>query len=347
MLRSFTSGLSHGSATDPPSLPEIPLLLKAMEEAETENPWFTRDSVLHALTYWGEMLDQPILETWLDRYHPKISADHASKRVGVIMAGNIPMVGFHDMLSVLLTGNHLVARLSSQDSKLIPAIVNLLLQLEPKWKDQIELTTKEIEKPEAIIATGSNNTSRYFNYYFSRYPHIIRKNRTGVALFDGAETAEDLQGIAADIFTYFGLGCRNVSKLYIPEGYDLKPLHEALLRYQELFHHPKYRNNLDYYKSIYLVNRIRFLDGVFYLLVEAESLNTPVGVLNYEYYTDLQAVESDINKQMNNIQCVVAREGLFQPNHDTGVVLPGKSQNPALSDYADDVDTIEFLLEKI
>jgi hypothetical protein len=322
-------------------------LLKVVEEAERQNAWFTRDNIHKALSYWGNVLNKATLEHWLERYYPALSNKTVSKRVGVIMAGNIPMVGFHDMLSVLLSGHHLTARLSSQDSVLIPAIAGILETISPGWAGRIKLTSGEIENPEAIIATGSNNTARYFNYYFAKFPHIIRKNRTAVAVLDGAETSDDLKGLATDIFSYFGLGCRNVSKLYLPEGYDIKPLHEALLQYQELFHHPKYRNNLDYYKSIYLVNRTRFLDGVFYLFIEAEPLTTPVAVLHYASYRNLDKVSSALSNQKEEIQCIVARKSLMEENHPCSVVEPGDTQQPSLSDYADGVDTMAFLLEII
>ncbi|NQV02567.1 MAG: acyl-CoA reductase [Bacteroidia bacterium] len=342
MLRSFT-GLPKDVTDAWQVRHEIPGHIQvAMEKTERENPWFTRINILRALRYWGAVLDKPILEKWLKSYHPKINDERNPRRVGVIMAGNIPMVGFHDLLCVLLSGNHLLARLSSQDTWLIPAIVQYLVELEPAWSNQIEFTTEGIEKPEAIIATGSNNTSRYFSYYFGKYPHIIRKNRSGVAILDGNETAAELEGIASDIFSYFGLGCRSVSKLYLPEGYDLKPLHEAFLQYKDLFHHSKYRNNLDYYKSICLVNRTRFLDGVFYLLIEDEPLATPVSVLHYEYYRDFSLIQTRLDRDQEQIQCIVARKDLLP-----GVVEPGETQQPALSDYADGVDTLIFLLEKI
>ncbi|MFH1296034.1 MAG: acyl-CoA reductase [Bacteroidota bacterium] len=342
MLRSFT-GCVPGEIADWQGPHDIrTILLSAMEEAEKENSWFTRDQIFQTLKYWGGVLDQPALKRWVEDYYPKISKERTPRRVGVIMAGNIPMVGFHDLLCVLLSGNQLIARLSSQDARLIPAMVQCLVILEPAWSDRIELVTVEIEKPEAVIATGSNNTSRYFSYYFGKYPHIIRKNRTGVAILDGNETAAELGGIASDIFTYFGLGCRSVSKLYLPEGYDLQPFHEALSRYQDFFHHSKYRNNLDYYKSIYLVNRTPFIDGGFYLLLEQEPLTTPVSVLHYEYYRDLSRIQAKLDQQQKQIQCVVAHADLL-----TGVIEPGKTQEPMLSDYADGIDTIAFLLEKI
>ena len=342
VLRSFTEMPFEKNSAQIGAYGIPPGFLAAMEEAETENPWFTRNHILQALRYWGEVLNKPNLERWLERYHPGLEKERTPKRVGVIMAGNIPVVGFHDLLCVLISGNHLIAKLSSQDVRLLPVLVKCLEAIEPGWHDRIELTTGEIENPEAIIATGSNNSSRYFRYYFGRYPHIIRKNRTGVAILDGNETAADLKGISGDIFSYFGLGCRNVSKLYLPEGYELKQFHEALLQHKDIFHHLKYRNNLDYYKSIYLVNRTRFLDGVFYLLIENELLTTPVSVIHYEYYQDLSQVQIKLDQQREQIQCTVAREELLP-----GAVKPGETQLPALSDYADGADTLAFLLEKI
>lgn len=347
IICSFTEGHTRFTVPDQPESDVTAYLNKAMEEAEQENAWFTGDQLLRALTYWGKILDKQILEDWLERYEPKISGTRRPKRVGVVMAGNIPMVGFHDLLSVLITGNHLIARLSSQDSKLIPAVIQLLVKVEPAWAEQIELTTGEIKKPDAIIATGSNNTSRYFSYYFGKVPHIIRKNRSGVAVLDGTETIEELEGIASDIFSFFGLGCRNVSKLYLPEGYEPKPLYESFLKYQNLFHHPKYRNNLDYYKSLYLVNRTRFLDGIFYLLIEAEQITTPVSVLHFEYYSDLSLVDAALARQEDQIQCIVSGNPHLKKKFSKKVIDPGETQNPSLSDYADGVDTIGFLLEKI
>jgi len=342
VLRSFTE-LQDTKGLNPTEKNNIPSgFLEAMEEAETENPWFTRDNILQAFHYWGRMLDRPKLERWLENYRTELLEERKPMRVGVIMAGNIPLVGFHDLLCVLFSGNHLIAKLSSQDARLIPILVKSLEDIDSDWHDRIKLTTGEIEKPEAVIATGSNNASRYFSYYFGKYPNIIRKNRTGVAILDGNETPGDLQGIAADIFSYFGLGCRNISKLYLPEGYDLKLFHEALLHYKEIFHHPKYRNNLDYYKSIYLVNKSPFLDGVFYLLREEEVLSSPVSVIHYEHYDNLSLLQSKLNEQREQIQCVVTRKELLP-----GAVLPGETQQPALYDYADDVDTMAFLIEKI
>jgi len=326
------------------SFEEVPAdYMDAMKVAEKENPWFTFENIKQAFLYWGLVLDCETIGRWLKPYHSNIQKITWSRRVGVIMAGNIPLVGFHDLLCVLLSGHNLLAKLSSQDASLIPVIVRSLTEIEPAWENRIKLTSGEVKRPDAIIATGSNNTSRYFSYYFGKYPHVIRKNRTGVAILDGSETIADLNGIACDIFSYFGLGCRNVSKLYLPENYNLKHLHNAFLQYKDLFHHSKYRNNLDYYKSIFLVNRTPFLDGVFYLLREDEALSTPVSVIHYEYYKDLVQLKRKLDQQQDQIQCVVARKGLLSGS----VTEPGKTQLPALNDYADGIDTMRFLTEKI
>ncbi len=315
---------------------------KAIREAEIENPWFTSDQIIQSFRYWGENLTEERLNDWLEPYREQILANRNEKRVGVIMAGNIPIVGFHDLLSVLMSGHKVVARLSSQDSILIGALIDCLTLMEPAWKDQILLATGEIRNVEAIIATGSNNSSRYFEHYFGKYPNIIRENRSGVAILTGEESEEELDGIANDLFAYFGLGCRSVSKLYVPQEYDFTPLHKALMNYQEFFHHSKYRNNLDYYKSLYMANRTPFLDGGFYLLVEQEQLATPVSIIHYQYYSDISLVIQSLTEHSDQIQCAVS--------HHSGIkdaISPGNAQNPALNDYADGADTLQFLLEKI
>jgi len=315
---------------------------KAVNEAEIENPWFTCDHILYSLRYWGDNLTEERLAGWLEPCRERILTCGNGKRVGVIMAGNIPMVGLHDLITVLMSGHTLVARLSSQDSILIPALMHCLILLEPAWKEKMHLATGEIGNIDAVIATGSDNTSRYFERYFGKYPNIIRKNRSGVAILTGEESREELEGLTKDLFIYFGLGCRSVSKLFIPRDYDFTPLHRALFVYQEFFNHPKYRNNLDYYKSLYIVNRTPFLDGGFYLLIEHEQVAAPVSVIHYEYYPDISHVIRSLAQHHDQIQCVISLDPGIE-----GAISPGNAQNPALSDYADGVDTLRFLLEKI
>ncbi|MFH1161370.1 MAG: acyl-CoA reductase [bacterium] len=294
-----------------------------------------------ALKAWGELLDEAKINLWIDPYRNAIEELVQIKKVGIVMAGNIPLVGFHDLLCVLVSGHFAKAKCSSEDEKLIPAIAGCLSLINPSFSEQIELMEGKIEQVDAIIATGTNNTSRYFEHYFGKYPNIIRKNRTGVAILTGKESETDLNGLACDVFSYFGLGCRNVSRLFLPKGYELNRLHQAFSIYQYFGNHDKYRNNLDYFKSISLVNRTPFIDGGFYLMKENPQLESPVSVVNYTYYLSLDEVMHEINVNKERIQCVICHDDLFPE-----AVQPGKSQYPELWDYADGVDTMKFLCEK-
>lgn len=319
-----------------------PLLSEAVRSAEAENPWFTAEHLRHALLAWGDLLEERRLTEWLTPYRKRLEEPHTPKTVGVVMAGNIPMVGFHDMLCVLLSGNRLLARLSSQDRQLLPAIATILKETCPGWDERIFFESGRMSGFDAVIATGSNNTSRYFEYYFGKYPHIIRKSRTSVALLTGSETVEELRGLASDIFLYFGLGCRNVSKLFLPSGYDLSRLMQPFGRYSEFFHHHKYRNNYDYHRSVFMVNQVPCYDGGFFLMREETSPASPVSVIHYEYYEDTQSVERRLIAEQDTLQCVVSAAGTGPAR-----VRPGMAQFPALADYADGIDTMAFLAEKI
>lgn len=301
------------------------------------NAWFTTANVEKAITSIGRMLDKESLVNWLNRY-PAVTSG-GGKKVGLILAGNIPMVGFHDVLCVLISGNHALIKASSQDARLIKEVLRRLVIIEPGYEKQYTFVER-LENFDAVIATGSNNTSRYFEYYFSKVPNIIRKNRHSVAVLTGSETTEQLYELGHDIFDYFGLGCRNVSKLFVPEGYDFRTFFEPIEPYQEVFNHHKYNNNYDYNKSIYLVNRDKHLDNGFLLVKEDKGIFSPLAVLFYEEYTGLDAVQSLLNAQSENIQCIVAGAELKVKNQ---VVNFGQSQQPALWDYADGVDTMDFL----
>jgi hypothetical protein len=259
--------------------------------------------------------------------------------VGLILAGNIPMVGFHDVLCVLITGNVALIKASSQDARLIKYVLEMLIEIESSFKDQYYFVER-LENFEAIIATGSNNTSRYFEYYFGKVPHIIRKNRNSVALLTGNETKEQLSELGHDIFDYYGLGCRNVSKLMVPKGYNFNFFFESIETYQPIINHHKYNNNYDYNKSIYLVNSDKHFDNGFLLLKEDERLASPLAVLFYEYYDNLDSAQKLLEEQSDKIQCIVSTAPLQVQNQ---VVDFGKSQQPDLWDYADNIDTIEFL----
>ena len=301
------------------------------------NAWFTPESVRQAVTAIGQMLNKRDLLTWLSKYD--LDKNTASKKVGLILAGNIPLVGFHDVLCVLITGNHALIKSSTQDARLIKYVLNMLTDIEPAFKDQYTFIER-LEGFDAIIATGSNNTSRYFEYYFSKVPNIIRKNRNSVAVLTGDETTDQLHNLGHDIFDYYGLGCRNVSKVLVPKDYNFVPFFEAIESYQPIINHHKYNNNYDYNKSIYLVNRDKHLDNGFLLVKEDERMVSPLAVLFYEEYDDINAVQALLSRENENIQCIVSTAPL---NVNNQVVDFGKSQQPALWDYADGIDTMDFL----
>jgi hypothetical protein len=313
-------------------------LLTIIHDEKQYNAWFTPESVLKAVTAIGKMLNPDDLAEWLNRYD--IGENSAIKRVGLILAGNIPMVGFHDVLCVLVSGNHALIKSSSQDARLIKHVLEMLAAIEPAFKDRFSFVER-LEGFDAVIATGSNNTSRYFEYYFSKVPYIIRKNRNGIALLTGNETAEQLFELGHDIFDYYGLGCRNVSTLLVPKGYNFNFFFESIEPYQPIINHHKYNNNYDYNKSIYLVNGDKHFDNGFLLLKEDERLASPLAVLYYSYYDDITSVQKLLDAESDKIQCIVSTAPLQVQNQ---VVDFGKSQQPALWDYADGVDTMAFLM---
>jgi len=309
------------------------ILGNAFYSAENTNAWFTAENIKKSILSFAEMLNEADLTVWFK----SIRFSNSPKKVGLILAGNIPLVGLHDVLSVLATGNIALIKLSSADDKLIKAVIAALIEIEPAFDTHIQYVER-LKDFEAVIATGSNNSSRYFDYYFSKVPNIIRKNRNSVAVLDGSESFKDIQNLGNDIFDYFGLGCRNVAKLYFPKGYDIANFYEGIESFQPIINHFKYNNNYDYNKSIYLVNAAKHFDNGFLLLKEDESLTSPLAVLFYEEYEHLQEVEEKLKDKSENIQCVITKSPLNFKTFDFG-----QSQHPKLWDYADDVNTIEFL----
>jgi hypothetical protein len=251
------------------------------------------------------------------------------------MAGNVPLVGFHDFLSVLITGNNVLAKLSSNDTQLLPFLANYLISIEPEFKDCISFSEKKLTNFDAVIATGSNNTARYFDYYFGKYPHIIRKNRNSVAILTGNETPQQLEALANDVFRYFGLGCRNVSKIFIPENYDFDTFFNGMFSWKELINNNKYIDNYDYNKAVYLMSKMNLLDNEFLLLKHDEEYASPISVVFYEFYKDLDKLNNKLSEESEHIQCIISEEH-----------IPfGTAQTPNLWDYADGVDTVAFLLK--
>lgn len=293
------------------------------------NGWFTKENVRQSLTALGNQLTEENLQSWVNPY----KYSEKPKTVAVIMAGNIPLVGFHDFLCVLISGNAVVAKLSSDDSTLLPKLGEGLIQFVPELKNRMVFTKGKIGEVDAVIATGSNNSLKYFEQYFGKYPHIFRKNRTSIAVLDGNESKEDLEKLGLDIFSYFGLGCRNVSHVFIPEDFELNRLFEAIVAHGEVINNNKYGNNYDYNKAIYLMNKMELLDNNFVLLRESQDLFSPLAMLHYQRYSDKQEVYDFIKSQEENIQVVVGNEH-----------LPfGQAQQPGLTDYADGVDVMAWL----
>lgn len=307
-------------------------LSQVIRQAEIENSWFTADNVKFALQQWADILREEDIKKWLAPYDFKVQ----EKRIGLILAGNIPLVGFHDVICVILSGNTAVIKLSSKDKVLIPfflenwsALAGVPLQFE---------FAEKLTSVDALIATGSNNTARYLAQYFKQVPNIIRKNRTSVAVLSGQESDGEIQELARDIFTYFGKGCRNVTHLFLPLGFELSRLFENFLNYSEIINHHAYANNYDYNKAIFLLNQDNFWDNNFIMLRENDSLFSPLGVLNFTFYDSLDEVKNFLAKNHEDIQATVSNI----PNFPSALPF-GHAQHPALDTYADGVNTLEFL----
>ena len=305
---------------------------KKIEEAELLNPWFTYDNICNVFLSWSKVLNSNSLNNWLSSY--KIDEGRSMKKILVIGAGNIPLVSFHDCLSVLLSGHHLMLKVSEKDNILPFLVLNHLLKIEPKFKDKVRFIDKKSMKGfDAVIATGSANTFSYFQYYFRDSRYILRSNRSSIAILDGSESQDQLRALCEDVFLYFGLGCRSISLLFLPLGYDLDKLFAVFFEYKYLLNHTKYMRNYDYYKTISSLNNFNILENGFLIMKNDKSLDAPISMLYYSFYNSYSDIEIFIRDNSEKIQSIVSN------NH-----IPfGQSQYPQLSDYADGVDTVSFL----
>ncbi|HUH25753.1 MAG TPA: acyl-CoA reductase [Flavobacterium sp.] len=306
-----------------------------ISQLHESNSWFKREQLEFAFQSWSEALTIENLDQWLANYEV---TEERLKTVGLILAGNIPMVGFHDVLSVLISGNKAQIKLSSNDQLLIPILLKYLTSVEPEFANRYEITKGKLEHFDAVVATGSNNTARYFDFYFGKYPNIIRKNRNSVAVLNGNETEEELTALGEDIFRYYGLGCRNVSKLFVPKGYNFDAFFEGMFAYKHIIEDEKYANNYDYNKAVFLMSNFNILDNGFLTIKEDTSFTSPISSVFYEYYDDLNQVTSKLETNTEAIQCVVSNDLI------KGSLPFGSTQKPQLWDYADNVDTMNFLL---
>lgn len=325
------------SKTNKPRKKLYDSLAEKVNRAVHHNGWFTKENILFSFEEWSKALTEEPLNQWLSAY--TFSDSPNPKTVGIVMAGNIPLVGFHDFLSVLLAGHKVLVKLSSNDPLLLPVLADFLITENPEFADYIKFTDGKMEGFDAIIATGSNNTARYFEHYFSNKPNIIRKNRNSVAVLSGKESEEQLALLGEDIFRYFGLGCRNVSKLYVPKNYNFEPLFKAIFPWNPIMNHAKYANNYDYNKAVYLMSEFKLLDNGFLLLKEDTGFGSPIATLFHEPYESIASLQQTLKENKTQLQCIVS-DGIIENN-----VEFGRTQHPSLREYADGVDTMEFLIK--
>lgn len=302
--------------------------------AQENNSWFTKNNILFSIESWSKLLTESNLEHFTESNNltPK-----STKTVAVIMAGNIPLVGFHDFLSVLISGHAVLVKQSSNDKHLLPLLAKYLEYVEADFKGKITFSEQKLENFDAVIATGSNNTARYFEYYFKSKPHIIRKSRNSVAVLTGNESKNDLQKLSDDVFQYFGLGCRSVSKLYVPKGYDFDHFFNGMYEKKDIINNAKYANNYDYNKAVYLMSEFDILENGFLMIKEDESYSSPIATVFYEYYDNLVDLKIKLYEEREKIQCVVSK-GVIESE-----IALGETQSPNLWEYADGVNTLEFL----
>lgn len=303
--------------------------------AQEHNGWFTNKNIVFALNGWAKLLSNNNLTTWLSKYNFN---ENRSQKVAIIMAGNIPLVGFHDFLAVLISGHSVVVKQSSNDKHLLPYLAKYLEYVMLGFKGKITFTEEKLNHFDAVIATGSNNTARYFDYYFKGKPSIIRKNRNSIAVLSGNETKLHLQQLSEDIFRYYGLGCRNVSKLFVPKNYNFDAFFEAIYKWHPIINESKYANNYDYNKAVYLMSEFDMLENGFLMIKEDESFASPIATLFYEFYDTKNTLKQKLLAENDTIQCIVSN------NFIENEIDFGQTQNPQLWDYADNIDSVKFLI---
>ena len=300
------------------------------EKAESNNAWFSRKMIRLSMESWAKNLSEDNIDKWMSKYDVPSSIN---KNVLIICAGNLPLVGFHDIVCCILLNINTQVKLSKNDNVLIPAILNVLYLFDSELQDRIKICKEKPDNYNYVIATGSNNSNRYFEYYFGKFPHIFRRNRTSIAVVHSEISDDQLKSLSHDMLQYYGLGCRSVTKLYLPEKFSLDRIYNSVFNYKDLINHNKYMNNYDYNRSIFLLGKKLFFDNGFLILKEDKSLFSPISVVNFEYYSSMETLEKELNVLSNEIQCMVGEGG-----------IPfGTAQKPELWDYADGVDTIDFL----
>ncbi|MFO7998182.1 MAG: hypothetical protein R6U86_04290 [Bacteroidales bacterium] len=332
----------NGFQEPPSGSPAALGFLQAARESTLQNPWFTKEHIARAVKAIAGMLDAGRMEEWLMEYSLRDAHEtHSGKNILLVMAGNIPLVGFHDFLCVLISGNRAMIKSSSLDRHLPKALAEIVTEFEPGFRDRITFPEGPVRGYDAVIATGSNNSARYFDYYFGKVPHIIRKNRNSMAILSGEESQNEITLLGDDVFSYFGLGCRNVSLLWLPKAYDMNTLGKGWMRYRGVVENQKYANNYDFQKAVSLVNKEPHHDTGFCLFRENHSLSPPLSVIHYQKYRCDDEAFRFATSHKNELQCLVSRRS---PRELAFIHVPfGMTQQPSLWDYADGVDTLQFL----
>ena len=310
---------------------------KAINESILHNSFFSKKNILKSLLSWSNVLTKKSIDDFLSNY--LIKNKKREKKIAIIMAGNIPLVGFHDFFCVIISGNFAVIKLSSKDSHLFKFILSFLVKENPDFDTKFDVVENKLQIFDAVIATGNNISANQFELYFKKYPKIIRRNRHSIAILNGNETKKEIELLANDIFYYYGLGCRNVSKIFIPNNYNLDILFKSFVLWNEVINKNSYSNNYNYYRAIYLLNKEVFFDNGFVLLKESEKIGSPVGTIYFEYYKSDNQIKEMIKKNNEKIQCIVSN------NNYPKTIKFGETQMPNLNDFADDIDTFNFLLK--
>jgi len=314
----------------------ITVFNKKIKEAYQYNNWFTRNNCLLSFKNWSKELTTEKLSKWIDNYNLD---DYSKKTIAIIMAGNIPLVGFHDFICAKILNYKCLIKMSSDDKILLPVVIDFLDFISPGFKKDIEFTDKPLKNFDGVIATGSNSSFKYFEYYFKKYPKLLRKNRHSIAVLDGNESKENLIDLGYDIFNYFGMGCRNVSKIFVPKNYSFDLLFESLFEFKDIIKHNRYANNYDYNKAVYLMSNIKFIENGFLILKKDKKLGSSISCLFYETYNSIKEIEKYIDKNSESLQCIVSNSNL------SNSIPLGSSQKPKIDDYADNIDTLNFLLK--
>lgn len=337
-LGNFLSQFSRESVNKKPKINHNDLFFDTFKHqlkiAEENNTWFTKNNLLFSCENWSKALSEKNIKHWIENENFNSTSP---KKVAIIMAGNIPLVGFHDFLSVLISGHSVLVKQSSNDKHLLPILAKYLEYVDETFKGKITFTEEKLTNFDAVIATGSNNTARYFEYYFKNKPNIIRKNRNSVAILTGDETKEQLKGLSEDVFRYFGLGCRSVSKIFVPKGYDFNNFFGGMFEQQNIINNTKYANNYDYNKAVYLMSEFDILENGFLMIKEDKSYASPIASVFYEYYNNSDNLKIKLWEDREKIQCIVGN------NFIENEVSFGQTQHPQLWDYADGVNTLAFL----